>query len=311
MSENDECSPAGRTCPVCSSVNWTSLSIQIDLAYTCCRSCGHCEKIPQSGSARGDFEASQTEYYDNASIDAFVELQYVEREKNTLRSSLAVAYVQPSSSVLEIGPGGGSFLKWLQAAGHRVTASEHSPAITNTLRRHGFDVIQGEFERVEINKQFDAVFSFHIIEHVVDSLKHLQRSYEIVRPGGILILATPNAHSIQQRLIPKLSVNFDAAHLRVFSPKSLKLLSRSAGWTVVKAISYESPTGWLRLFARILRILRGEDTSHTAGKYSKATTNNKIAEIAIRIFAIISLPLRYAQSKTLTGSEFIVVLKKI
>jgi 2-polyprenyl-3-methyl-5-hydroxy-6-metoxy-1,4-benzoquinol methylase len=39
---------------------------------------------------------------------------------------------------------------------------------------------------------FDIIFSMHVIEHVADSQTYLQTQAQLLRPGGILLLACPN-----------------------------------------------------------------------------------------------------------------------
>ena len=39
---------------------------------------------------------------------------------------------------------------------------------------------------------FDVIVSNHVIEHVPDALTHLREIHRVVRPGGIVYLATPN-----------------------------------------------------------------------------------------------------------------------
>ena len=63
------------------------------------------------------------------------------------------------------------------------------------------DIIRKDFDQLESHEQlYDAVFSFHVIEHVPDILKHLEKAHSIAKKGGLLFLATPNVDSIQHKL---------------------------------------------------------------------------------------------------------------
>ena len=298
------------SCVVCGSDRVHMMTAQKTLRYLCCAACRHCEKLPEGESARADFETSQAEYYEDANVDPFGEPHCIEREKMATRASVAEALLRPDADVLEIGPGGGTFLAWLRDKNYRATAAEHSPVIAGRLRDQGFDVIEGEFEHAALEKQFDAVFSFHIIEHVVDPAAHLSRAYALTRPGGVFVVATPNSTSLQQRLAPPLSVNFDAAHLRVFSADSLKRLSRNAGWTVERVFTAENPSGWLRFASKLVRAARKEDESATAGKYARMSAGDNKAEKVLDGFSLLTLPFRRLQAMAGVGSEIMLVLRK-
>ncbi len=298
------------SCSVCGSSRVRVVTAQRILQYLCCASCKHCEKLPEGESARADFETSQAEYYEDANVDPFGEPHCIEREKMATRASVAKSLLSANADVLEIGPGGGSFLAWLRDNRFRATAAEHSPVIAQRLRDQGFDVIGGEFEHAALEKQFDALFSFHIIEHVVNPDLHLRRAYELTRPGGVFVVATPNSASLQQRLAPPLSVNFDAAHLRVFSAGSIKRLSRNAGWIVERVFTAENPSGWLRFASKIVRAARKEDESATAGKYARMSVGDSNAETLLNGFTMLSLPVRRLQAMAGMGSEVMLVLRK-
>lgn len=301
---------ASNACAVCGSSQVRAITAQKALQYLCCATCRHCEKLPEGEDARADFVASQAEYYEDPNVDPFGEPDCIEREKMATRASVAESLLRADADVLEIGPGGGSFLTWLRDNRFLATAAEHSPVIARRLRNQGFEVIEGEFEHAAIEKQFDGVFSFHIIEHVVDPAAHLRRAYELTRPGGAFVVATPNSASLQQRLAPPLSVNFDAAHLRVFSVDSLKQLSREAGWTVERAFTAENPSGWLRFASKLVRTARKEDESATAGKYARMSAGDSKAETLLNGFTMLSLPLRRLQAMAGVGSEILLVLRK-
>lgn len=297
-------------CKVCDSRRVKEIGVQRDLTYFCCPECFYCEKKPELGSAHADFIASQATYYEDPSADPFSEPGLIQKEKMDQRVSIAGRYLAPGGRLLEVGPGSGAFLSWARSEGYRGTACEQSSVLSSALRARGFEVIQGEFEQLTMDDAYDAVFSFHIIEHVVSPLSHLQRALSLTRPGGHLVVATPNAASWQQRLFPALSANFDTAHLHVLSPKSLKILGRKAGWDVVTHTTPENSSGWLRFASKLIRRMRGEDESLTAGKYANMSAESGRMTTFIRIFAAISYPFRKLQSLAGSGNEVVVVFRK-
>lgn len=300
---------AGRACQICGAGETVELSISAVLRYWTCSKCFYSEKIPVGRNAHDDFVSSQAAYYENPSANPFLEPASLQKERMAQKSKIARKYIGTGSAILEVGPGGGSFLRWARDNGYECVACEHSSIVSNKLRALGFDVAQGEFEKADFGILYDAVFSFHIIEHVESPERHLAKAFAIVRPGGYMIVATPNAASWQQRLFPKLSFNFDAAHLHVLSPQSLGILAARAGWSVEERKTPEYTMNLLRFISKIVRKVRGEDENLTAGKYSSLGAGGR-ADAVIAIIARLTAPFRYLQSLLGGGNEVLIVLRK-
>lgn len=296
-------------CKICGSAGTSLIKVRSDLSYFACPKCDYCEKLPSSEGAHADFEASQSAYYENPSVDPFSEPAVLAKERLDQKARVTQKYVPAGSRLLEVGPGSGTFLSWAKAAGYICIGAEHSPVLRTNLEAQGFEIFGGEFERSAIDQSYDAVCSFHIIEHVETPIEHLKKALAITLPGGQMIVATPNAGSWQQKLFPKLSPNFDFAHLHVFSDRSLRMLAEEVGWTVVARLTPEYTSGWLRIVSKVVRKMRGEDEGATAGKYSNASKGGR-GGIAIRFIAVATSPFRALQSSLGGGNEVMLVLRK-
>ena len=64
---------------------------------------------------------------------------------------------------------------------------------------------------------FDVVLSFQVIEHVVDVDGYLREAHRVLRPGGYLIVITPDR---RHRLLPW-QKPWNRGHLREYSARSL------------------------------------------------------------------------------------------
>jgi 2-polyprenyl-3-methyl-5-hydroxy-6-metoxy-1,4-benzoquinol methylase len=266
---------------------------------------------PESHQASKElFEAAQEKYYGETSVLVVTELGAFEHEIAAQRQRTLTHHLQERSTVLEAGPGSGNVLKWLVSQGHQPTAVEHSPTLAARLAAiFSIPVLVGEFECLEIDPaRYDAVCSFHVIEHVSDPLEHLRAAYRAVKPGGLCFVATPNGRSLQQIVAPSLSPNFDSAHVSVFSPQSLRLLSQQAGWVLVEKLTPEYTSAWLRVVTKALRLVRNEDEEETAGKY--ASQESRLVSIVTQTLSIVSFPLRKMQAFAGYGNEVFFVLRK-
>ena len=219
-------------------------------------------------------------------------------------------FLADTVEVAEVGPGAGHVLKWLKDQGHQVTGIEHSKVLAVQLAaRLDIPVINVEFEEHAFpNASFDAFCSFHVIEHVRNPYAHLEKAYDMVRPGGLAFVATPNALSWEQRAAPRLGPNFDAAHLHIFSPRSLRYACEKTGWIIVEQSTPESAGGWARVFSGMLRHVRHEDATATAGKYARSSSGT--VRIIARCFQFLTTPLRNLQRRLGAGNEIFIVLRK-
>ena len=62
------------------------------------------------------------------------------------------------------------------------------------LRARGFDAVAGDACTIDIGRTFDVIVAGEIIEHVENPGQMLRNLARHLRPGGDLILTTPNAH---------------------------------------------------------------------------------------------------------------------
>jgi len=108
-------------------------------------------------------------------------------------SAARAAIDQPDARVLEVGCGQGYFLQSLEPLGHTAVGLElNDPAIVNKVTR--FEVRRQLLEDVALTEpaSFDAVCSFQVLEHVIDPRGFIEACVRVVRPGGKIILSTPN-----------------------------------------------------------------------------------------------------------------------
>ena len=100
--------------------------------------------------------------------------------------------------VLDIAAGHGAFTRRLLDAGYRVQA--------NDLDSNGWAVPEVALWTLDLNKpvppgyasrQFDAVVAIEVIEHLENPLKFLRDCCSFCRPGGIILLTTPNVVDIR------------------------------------------------------------------------------------------------------------------
>jgi SAM-dependent methyltransferase len=106
--------------------------------------------------------------------------------------------------------------------------------------RYGVEVV-GDAVSAPVEGPFDVITMWHVLEHLPDPMAALERSHELLAPGGRLIVSVPNNDSWQARLGGDDWLHLDIPrHLFHFTPGSLSGLVERTGMRVER-IGYLYP----------------------------------------------------------------------
>ena len=100
-------------------------------------------------------------------------------------------------SVLEVGCGHGHFLDQCVRKGLRAVGLELSPPQSGRSSSEQIEILDETIAAHAENHphEYDAVCSFQVLEHVPEPKEFLEACCHALKPGGKLILCTPNADS--------------------------------------------------------------------------------------------------------------------
>lgn len=146
-------------------------------------------------------------------------------------------------SALDVGGGVGWVLDTLRRTDPRVvstTVVDLDPDAGAEAGKRGHEYHCVRFEDFETERRFDLVILFNIVEHVADPGAILKKAGELLAPGGVAIVKTPNTDSWDARLFrrgnwggyhcPRHWVLFDAPSFRALV-RRCGLQVRSAQYT--------------------------------------------------------------------------------
>ena len=149
---------------------------------------------------------------------------------------LSVAGLPPGKGrkLLDVGCGSGDFLLGMRARGWSVLGVEPDPVAAAAARKNGLDVRDGMLADADFaDDTFDAIVLSHVIEHVHEPMALLRECGRVLRPGGVLVLMTPNLTSVGHR---KFGADWRGLepprHLHVFSVESLAACVQRVGLEV-------------------------------------------------------------------------------
>jgi hypothetical protein len=148
--------------------------------------------------------------------------------------------IAPAGAVLDVGAGDGSLLDALHARGREALGLERA---TNRP-----DVRATELD--ELEGRFAAVVFWHSLEHLRAPGAALARAYELLLPAGVLVVAVPNAASLQARVFGDAWLALDLPRHLVHIPASALLARLEAVGFRVERVSHlrggQVLFGWLQ-----------------------------------------------------------------
>jgi SAM-dependent methyltransferase len=97
--------------------------------------------------------------------------------------------IAPPGPVLDVGAGDGALLDALRAAGREAVGIERAATRGDIEAADLLDLPAGE--------RFAAVVFWHSLEHLPAPAAALERAAELLLPGGVIVVAVPNADSLQ------------------------------------------------------------------------------------------------------------------
>ncbi|MGI9193029.1 MAG: class I SAM-dependent methyltransferase [Actinomycetota bacterium] len=167
------------------------------------------------------------------------------------------------ATVLDVGAGQGNLTLWLAELGFAVTWNDVRDELAGYVRlKHqsgSVNYLAGEITALEPSAKYDLVLAAEIIEHVAHPDRFLAHLGRFVKPGGHLVITTPNGSYLRNRL-PRFTGHPDPSifekhqylpdadgHIFLLHPDEIEALSDQAGLRVVRLdlITNFLTAGWL------------------------------------------------------------------
>ena len=162
--------------------------------------------------------------------------------------SQLMARLQPDDIVLEVGIGCGVFTRFLVAQGATVRAVDINPAFLEGVNHlNGVEVKLADATYDQGFRDIDIALCSEVLEHVPPSRSQemLNQFYAALKPGGVLILSTPQRYAtveLMARLFkfrPVLTLAKmiygtaeELGHINLLTRKELKAQIKAAGFVI-------------------------------------------------------------------------------
>jgi 2-polyprenyl-3-methyl-5-hydroxy-6-metoxy-1,4-benzoquinol methylase len=203
-----------------------------------------------SWSADGDGDRSALQLLQECAVDVdadgYVALQATPYRGHHLLAEAVLANTRPGDRVLEGGVSSGYFAELLLRAGCRVDGIELDPVAAERARRVCERVVVGDLQHIDVEElggPYDLLLFGDTLEHVPDPVAVLRALATKLRPGGTLVVSTPNVANWAVRL-SLLAGRFrytdrgilDRTHLRFYTRSTLVEMLEQAGFRVDRVV---------------------------------------------------------------------------
>ena len=185
--------------------------------------------------------------------------QTLEAAVEAAKSTGEIRHIQVprGKRLLDVGCGGGWFLRVAQQMGAEVYGVEPSRTAAEGVRSRGIEVFNGtviEFSQAWRGPRFDVVTSNHVLEHAPNPVEVLEAMKSVLADDGFIWISVPNAACRAARLLRDRWHSTDLPfHLMQFTPQVLGLAAQRAGLSVRRAYTYSLPTAVASSVRQFLR----------------------------------------------------------
>jgi len=199
--------------------------------------------------------------------------------------AMFLASPNEANRLLEIGCGSGYLLQRMHSLGWEVEGVEFDPACVGILNGVGISCRLGDVRDQNFtSNSFNAIFMGHVIEHVYDPASFLKECLRILRPGGRLILMTPNADSWGHKKYGQDWRGLEPPrHLQIFAPANLRRLGAQCGFVRCRTRTTNRGAWYIRGTSSEIRRARLSGSAHLPGSVRMLSPSGLLRQLFGRI----------------------------
>jgi 2-polyprenyl-3-methyl-5-hydroxy-6-metoxy-1,4-benzoquinol methylase len=156
-----------------------------------------------------DWPASWRQCYAYDKLEVFGDLShrgyaYAYQNRRAAALQLLVEGLKPGARILDVAAAQGNFSIALAEMGYRVTWNDLRQDLVGYVQaKHEYGDLAfapGNAFELDFDERFDAVLATEVIEHVAHPDAFLRQLATLVKPGGHIVITTPNGGYFRNRL---------------------------------------------------------------------------------------------------------------
>jgi 2-polyprenyl-3-methyl-5-hydroxy-6-metoxy-1,4-benzoquinol methylase len=221
------------SCRICHKNDWQPVLVKNNYSIARCRACGTQQVTPVPPLCKL-FEHYQDSTYfrgeEAQGYASYADMHKVLRRQFVRRLALLARQLPARGHLLDFGCADGYFLELARAVAWRIAGVELSRDMIHQAQSRLGVPIAATLTEVRA-ADFDAISMWEVIEHLPDPVGQLRALLDRLRPGGVLMLSTPNTGHWQARHSP---AEWDSyrppSHLFFFTEETLRTTLAQAGF---------------------------------------------------------------------------------
>jgi 2-polyprenyl-3-methyl-5-hydroxy-6-metoxy-1,4-benzoquinol methylase len=165
--------------------------------------------------------------------DRFAEISYENPYDDIRIATLSSSLNLQGARVLDVGCGKGEFLFKLKKLGANVEGIELDSSAVGFANKLGIkDIHTYDIELFEGNEIFDVVILNDFIEHPLDPMSIIHKSFSLLKKHGLLLIWTPNGDHLE--IDPdKITLRVDLEHMQYLGVDSIKYITNKYLFNII------------------------------------------------------------------------------
>ena len=223
-------------CVVCGNMSYEIIHRKNNFKLVECKKCGHnwINPTPSPESIYDGYKSSGTSFVPRD--DYFQFLFDIEEYENEVANRIlnSIEILIERGTILDVGSGAGFLLNIAKQRGWVVQGVEIAPWGLQASEKWNVPIYNGPLECAKFaDESFDVVTCIDVIEHTYDPNEMFENVYNVLKPGGIIVIQVPNIQSVHGYFKSKWELLCPPGHLHYFKPKTMKVILEKHKFKIV------------------------------------------------------------------------------
>ena len=161
---------------------------------------------------------------------------FLVKEKTSIKYLQEIERFASRGKILDVGCAAGHFLDAAKKCGWNpygleiASMGKKAQSLLGARRVKLTSLKKGVFP----DESFQAITFLDVLEHLTDPVESLHIARSLLKPGGVIVVVTPNTGSVSAKLMGKYWNHYHIDHLFSFNRNAIKTLFQKTGFRLIE-----------------------------------------------------------------------------